>query len=304
MTWLFLAIGSAFCLGFYDISKKRSLEGNSVPFVLFLSVLFSSLLLLPFLLLSRFSPSFLADTLFFVPQVDLHTHCLIFLKSCIVLLSWGVVYWAVQHLPLTVVSPVTATRPMWTLLGALFLFSERLNLWQWIGVSVAIASFWLFSYVGKKEGFDYVRNKYILVLILGTLCGSASGLYDKYLMHSLDHAAVQVYYTFYQALLMGIICAFLLVCNRKRERQRIGIRSKGWIVCISVFLILSDFLYFLALSYPDSLISVISLVRRSGVVIPFIYGATLLHEKNLRWKAVCLLGVLFGMFCLFLGTLG
>lgn len=302
MTWLFLAIGSAFCLGFYDISKKRSLEGNSVPFVLFLSVLFSSLLLFPFLLLSRFSPSVLADTLFFVPQVDWHTHCLIFLKSCIVLLSWGLVYWAVQHLPLTIVSPITATRPMWTLLGALFLFSERLDLWQWIGVSVAIVSFWLFSYVGKKEGFEYTRNKYIIILILGTLCGSASGLYDKYLMHSLDHAAVQVYYTFYQTLLMGIICLFLLIHNRQKQHAKIC--SKGWIVCISVFLILSDFLYFLALSYPDSLISVISLVRRSGVIIPFIYGAAVLHEKNLRWKVVCLSGVLLGMLCLFFGTLG
>ena len=302
MTWLFLAIGSAFCLGFYDVSKKRSLEENSVPFVLFLSVLFSSPLLSPFLLLSRFSPSVLADTLFFVPQVDGYTHCLIFLKSCIVLLSWGLVYWAVQHLPLTVVSPITATRPMWTLLGALFLFSERLNLWQWIGVSVAIAFFWLFSYVGKKEGFEYTRNKYIIILILGTLCGSASGLYDKYLMHSLDHAAVQVYYTFYQTILMGIICLVMLVHNRQKPHTKI--RSAGWIVCISVFLILSDFLYFLALSYPDSLISVISLVRRSGVIIPFIYGAAVLHEKNLRWKVVCLSGVLLGMLCLFFGTLG
>lgn len=301
MTWLFLAIGSALCLGFYDISKKNSLMDNSVPYVLFLSVLFSSLLLLPFLLLSRLAPSLMADTLLFVPKVDFHTHCLIFLKSCLVLLSWGLVYWAVRYLPLTIVAPVTATRPMWTLLGALLLFSERLNMWQWIGVTIAIASFWLFSYAGKKDGTDYVHNKYILILLVGTLCGSASGLYDKYLLHSLNHAAVQVYYTFYQALLMSLLCVVLFLRDGKQRRM---VRAKGWIVCISVFLILSDFLYFLALSYPDSLISVISLVRRSGVIIPFIYGAVFLHEKNLREKTICLLGVLLGMLCLFLGTLG
>ncbi len=295
MQWLFLAIGSALCLGFYDISKKQSLLYNSVPTVLFLSVLVSSLLLLPFLLVSRLAPSLLADTLLYVPKVDLHTHLLIFLKSCIVLLSWGLVYCAMQRLPLTVVSPITATRPMWTLLGALLLFGERLNGWQWVGVSVAIVSFLLFSYAGRKDTSGELDHKYIILLLLGTLCGSASGLYDKYLMHSLNHAAVQVYYTFYQTLLMGIVC---LVIAIKNGQWRQSVRSKGWIVGISVFLILSDFLYLVALSYPDSMISIISLLRRGGVIIPFIYGAVFLHEKNLRWKTICLIGVFLGMLCL------
>ena len=48
--WLVLAFASALLLGFYDIAKKQSLRGNAVIPVLLLNTLFSSLLLLPYIL--------------------------------------------------------------------------------------------------------------------------------------------------------------------------------------------------------------------------------------------------------------
>ena len=322
--WILLAILSALCLGFYDVSKKQSLNGNAVPIVLFLSVACSSVILLPCLLLSSFRPEWIAGTLFYVPPVDLRTHLLIFLKSALVLASWACAYVAMKHLPITIVSPVNATRPMWTLLGAVLLFHETLNGWQWTGILMALVSFWAFSVVGQKEGITWRHNRYIYALLLATFLGAASGLYDKYLMQSLNHMAVQVWYTLYQALLMGIVCLLLWYCQKREGGSRLCgrlaqqtsrtpcapfadvplvFRPTWWIVGISVFLVLSDFVYLLALSYPDSLISVISLVRRSGVIIPFLFGAFFLHDRNLRPKAVCLLGVLLAMVCLLIGTL-
>lgn len=297
--WILLAILSALCLGFYDVSKKQSLAGNAVPIVLFLSVACSSVILLPCLLLSSFRPEWIAGTLFYVPPVDLRTHLLIFLKSALVLASWACAYVAMKHLPITIVSPVNATRPMWTLLGAVLLFHETLNGWQWTGILMALVSFWAFSVVGQKEGITWRHNRYIYALLLATFLGAASGLYDKYLMQSLNHMAVQVWYTLYQALLMGIVCV-VMYCRKKEKPQ---FRPTWWIVGISVFLVLSDFVYLLALSYPDSLISVISLVRRSGVIISFLFGAFFFHDKNLRPKAICLLGVLLAMVCLLIGTI-
>ncbi|MCM1034194.1 MAG: EamA family transporter [Paludibacter sp.] len=296
--WIVLAILSALCLGFYDVSKKQSLQNNSVPMVLFLSVLCSSLLLLPCLLLSRLMPDAMVGTLLYVPVTDVHTHILIFLKSTLVLASWVFAYIAMKHLPITIVSPVNATRPMWTLLGAVLLFSETLNGWQWAGILVALGSFWAFSVVGQREGIRYKHNRYIYALLLATLLGAASGLYDKYLMKNLDHMVVQVYYTLYQTILMGFVCMVF-----RFKTGKMSFHFTWWIAGISVFLVLSDFVYLLALSYPDSLISVVSLVRRSGVVIPFLYGALVLHDSNLRAKTICLLGVLQGMIFLLIGTL-
>lgn len=50
-----------------------------------------------------------------------------------------------KHLPLTVVGPVNAFRPVLVLLGALFLFGERLNLYQSIGVFLSILALLILS---------------------------------------------------------------------------------------------------------------------------------------------------------------
>lgn len=297
--WILLAVISALCLGFYDVSKKQSLRNNPVPQVLLLSVCCSSLLLLPCLLLSRTMPQLMQDTMFFVPSLGIKEHLFIFIKSAIVLLSWVFAYVSMKHLPITLVAPVNATRPMWTLLGAVLIFAESLNAWQWAGIAVALLSFFAFSSVGHKEGISFTHNRYIYCLLTATLLGAVSGLYDKYLMRSFDHMAVQVYYTFYQAFLMGLV----VLAMRIVKHTHTPLRPTWWIAGISVFLVLSDFVYLLALSDPDSLISVISTVRRSGVIIPFLFGVVFLHDKNPKQKTLCLLGVLAGMILLLVGTL-
>lgn len=314
--WIIYAIISALCLGFYDIAKKRSLEGNAVLYVLTCSVWVSSALLLPWALASYLWPETMMKTMIFVPHMDLHAHLLIFLKSCIVLSSWIFAYYSMKHLPITLVTPINATRPMWTLLGAVVIFGESLNGWQWAGVTVALLSFYAFSLVGKTEGISWKHNVWHYTLLLATLLGACSGLYDKHLMRHLDHNAVQVWYTVYQAVMMLLLLGAQTLLHRvDTTRQREGrkplmprhstavARWKWAIVGISVFLVASDFIYLLALTDPDSLISVVSTVRRGGCIIPFVYGAVCLGDKNIRMKSVCLAGVITGMIFLLIGTL-
>ena len=65
--WLLLAFLSAALLGFYDVFKKQSLKNNAVIPVLTLNTLFSSLIFLPFIVLSAWRPDTLEGGLFFVP---------------------------------------------------------------------------------------------------------------------------------------------------------------------------------------------------------------------------------------------
>ena len=143
--WLLLAFCSAALLGFYDVFKKKSLANNAVLPVLGLNTLFSSLIFLPFILVSYFHPEALQDTLFYVPSAGWEVHKFIILKSFIVLSSWTFGYFGMKHLPLTIVGPINATRPVMTLVGALLIFGERLNVYQWIGVLMAIISFFMLS---------------------------------------------------------------------------------------------------------------------------------------------------------------
>ena len=306
--WVVLAFVSALCLGFYDISKKVALRDGSVVDVLTASVLISSCILLVPLLLSRLAPSLMTETAFFVPTLDLRGHLLTVLKSVIVLSSWLCAYLALKHLPISIVSPWQATRPMWTLIGAMLIFGERLNPWQWTGVLLAIGSIFLF----QLSSFDFrlstlsrprLRSNYYLALALAIIIGAGSGLYDKYIMRLYDHNAVQVYYTLYQAVMM--LCVWMIVNQKNLQSKISNIKSikQFWaIILISLFLIVSDNVYMLALQDPDSMIAVVSTIRRGGTVIGFAYGLIFLKEKDPYKKVLCMLGILAGLICLALGS--
>ena len=313
--WVTLAFLSALCLGFYDISKKVALRDGSVVDVLTASVLISSCILLVPLLLSRLAPSLMTETAFFVPALDLRGHLLTVLKSVIVLSSWLCAYLALKHLPISIVSPWQATRPMWTLIGAMLIFGERLNLWQWIGVLLAIGSIFVFQLSSsdfRLSSFDFrlstlsrprLRSNYYLALALAILIGAGSGLYDKYIMRLYDHNAVQVYYTLYQAVMMLVFC---YIHHRRHPSpltpNPLTPSSLIPIALISVFLVISDNVYMLALQDPDSMIAVVSTIRRGGTVIGFAYGLIFLKEKDPYKKVLCMLGILAGLICLALGS--
>ena len=296
--WLVLAFCSAFLLGCYDVNKKLSLNGNAVIPVLFLNTLFSSLLFVPFILLSFYTDC-LDGTMVYVPKASLAEHLRVFVKAVIVLSSWISGYFALKHLPLTLTGPIKATQPVLTLLGALLIFGERLNGYQWAGVLFAIASFYLLSSSGRKEGIRFTHNRWIWLMLVSITMGALSGLYDKHLMRSMDVMTVQVWFNLYQLAIMSVILLALWYPHRQKSTP---FQWRWNIIFISVFLCVADWIYFYALTFPDSMISIVSMVRRSSVLVTFTAGVLFFHEKNLKSKAFDLLLVLLGMICLYLGT--
>lgn len=298
MMWVLLAFMSAALLGCYDFFKKVSLKDNSVIAVLFLNTLFSTLIFAPFILLSR--AGVITGGLLYVPEANAGTHLLLLLKAIIVLSSWLCGYIGIKHLPITIVSPIQATRPVIVLLGALLLFGESLNLYQWTGVLIAILSVFLLSRSGKREGIHFGSNRWVAFVALAALLGAVSALYDKYLMRSLEPILVQSWFNLYQCVLMGVIA---LVLNALSPAQR-GRKFKWrWsIPMISLFLAAADFCYFSSLAEDGALIAVVSMIRRGSVVVSFAFGAFLLHEKNLKSKAIDLVLIVVGLLFLYLGS--
>ena len=296
--WVLLAFVSAALLGCYDFFKKVSLKENSVLAVLFLNTLFSALLFAPFIVLSH--TGVITSGQLYVPHINAHTHMLLAIKAVIVLSSWLCGYIGIKHLPITIVSPIQSTRPVLVLLGALFLFGETLNVYQWIGVTIAIVSVFLLSRNSQREGIYFAKNRWVAFVALAALFGAASALYDKYLMRSIEPIVVQSWFNVYQCLLMGVL---ILLLNASSQTQRARKFSWRWsIPMISLFLGFADFCYFTALAQEDALIAVVSMIRRGSVVVSFIFGAVLLREKNLVSKAVDVALILIGLFFLYLGS--
>ena len=312
--WLILAFVSATFLGFYDTSKKASLKNNAVLPVLLLNTIFSTLIFSPFLIEYITGTGWFEGTAFDTNEYStaictaeatdflnptIKAHLLVILKAFIVLSSWIFGYFGLKHLPLTLVGPINATRPVLVLIGAMLIFGERLNAYQWAGVLLAILSTYLMSRTGKKEDIDFKSNKWVWCVAAATIMGAVSGLYDKYIMKSLGPMFVQSWFNFYQMIIMTAICGLIWYPKRKRTTP---FRWNWAIPLISIFICIADFAYFSSLADSSSMISVVSLVRRGSVIISFICGAMIFKERNLRAKAFDLLLILAGMALIWIGT--
>ena len=296
--WVYLAFLSALLLGLYDVAKKRSLRENAVLPVLWLNTLFSTIIFAPALLDSVVGEGWLDGTLLTTAQGSWHDHAMVFIKAVMVLSSWIFGYFGIKHLPITIVGPINATRPVMTLVGAMLIFGERLNGYQWVGVVLAIISLYLLSRSSKKEGVDFAHNRWIYCVAAAALIGACCGLYDRHIMFSLNPVFVQSWYTLYQFLLMSIIVAILWLPRRAEQPFH-----WSWAIpMISILLTTADMAYLYSLRDSTAMIAVVSMIRRSSVLVSFGCGAMLFGERNLRAKALDLALILVGMIFLYIGS--
>lgn len=298
--WVGVAFISALMLGLYDVAKKRSLTGNAIVAVLWFNTFISTLIFLPVVFDSELSLGILANTSFNYEPTDLFSHLLVAIKAVITLSSWICGYYAMKHLPLTIVGPVNATRPVVVLVGAVLLFGERLNLWQWGGVLLTIASLYLLSVSSKKENVSF-SSRHAVAMFMAMLLGAVSGLFDKYIIseHSLDPMFVQSWFSIYQLAIMTLLLLVIWYPRRSTDKFH-----WTWAIpLISIFVSLADYCYYHAIDMEGSMIAVISMIRRFSVVVSFVCAALIFGEKNLKSKAIDMVLILVGMILLAIGSI-
>lgn len=294
MSWILLAVLSALFLGIYEVAKKTAVSGNAVLPCLFLGSVSGLAVLLPFTLLASRFPELATQVGALPAPLDFQGHLLVAAKAGLVTSSWIGTYFALKHLPLSIASPIRASAPLFTVLGAVALFREAPTPRQWAGMLLVMTSYWGFALLGRREGIRFGRNPWIWALFAGTLLGSLSGLYDKHLLQSahVPPASLQLWFTLYNAGLQATLVAFLWWPQR---RSSTPFQWRWSVFGVGALLILADAVYFRALAAPGALVSVVSLVRRSNVVVSFALGTVLLREQNLRAKLVPLAGILLGL---------
>lgn len=281
--WIYLVILSALLLGLYDVCKKQALKKNSVLMVLLCTTALSTLYMCPW-----FSAMETGDYL------------RLLFKAVLVSCSWISGLAAMELVPLSTVSTLKASRPVFVLLFSILIFSEKLNFLQWAGSLLAIAAIFILSRASRKEGIVFTRNRGILYMALCILSGVASALYDKHILSFMNPVSVQCWTN----LFITVILALTVLADFLIRRPEFRPLKTDWILPVTALLItLADFCYFKALSTDGALLSIVSMVRRSSVLVPFLFGALLWHEKNIRGKAAALLVMLAGIGLITLGTI-
>ena len=298
--WVALSLISAFLLGFYDIFKKQTVVGNAIIPVLFYSTLISSALFLPFILLSYYKPYiFTGDFMskLYIEPLTARQHLLVIGKTALILCSWMFSYSAMKHLPITVVGPVNQLRPAISVILLFLIFQEKLTVVQWVGVVLAIVSFYLMNRSGKLEGIHFKSNKWVYMLLGSAILVALSGVYDKFLL-SKEHispSTIQAWYTIYDFLMMSVL--FVFVWLPRRDKQPFEWR---WgIVAMAVFVTVADVIYLTGLAEDAAVVVLIPLILYGvRLLVSFVYGIFGFKEVNIRSKIIPLLMVLAALVCL------
>lgn len=209
--------------------------------------------------------------------------------------SWILAYQALKHLPITIVTPIRSSSPFFTFIGAILIYNEQPTTLQWIGFFVIIFSVALYSKIGKKEGIDFKRNKWIFAIIGATFLGASSGLYDKFLIQtlSLNAQTLQFWFCWYTILILVVISSinWFPFPNKRKE-----FKFRWSIIAVGVLLQTADYFYFKALEDPDALIMLLSAIKRSQILIAVVIGGLVFKEKNKRKKIIPLAGITLGVF--------
>lgn len=289
--WIVFAFLSALGLGIYEVFKKEAVRGNDVLIVLALNTVFGALIMSP-VIVGRIAAGqewFNGDAMGFAYMLG---------KALIVLTAWGLSYASVKHLPLTITGPINATSPVLVLAGGVLVYGEQLSLMQWAGMIVGFASLYFSAMAGQKDGFSWRNSRWLWLAIGAMLANALSGLYDKFLLRRFEPVEVQACYSLIQCIIMCTVVALM----KKFAAKSTPFHWRWAILGVPVFLTAADLIYYHALSYEDSMISIVSMIRRSSVMVSFLYGAFILHEKNLKEKILDLALLFIGLILIILGS--
>ncbi len=284
--WIFLIIGSAVLLGLYDVAKKHSLARNDALTVLLCATALSTLFLSPWLVMEPGTPE---------------GHLRLVFKAVLVTSSWVSGMLALGLLPITLVSTMKASRPVLVLIFSILLFGEQLNAWQWGGSVLTLVAIFLLSVTGRSDGVHFTRSRGVFLLLLSILAGVASALYDKHILQGLHLTPlfVQSWTNLYITLLL-----LLWILLRRAFNPGAGkpFRWDWTLVLIAVLISCADALYFFAVSTEGAPLSLISMIRRSSVIVSFAAGAAFFHEKNVGKKTIAMAVMLVAMVLIYIGS--
>ena len=279
--WTVLAVCSSVLLGLYDAAKKQALKKNGVLAVLLVATALSTLFVSPFL---RIGPG--------------EDHLKLAFKAVLVTSSWVSGMVGLKLLPLTTVSMIKGSRPMFVVLFSIILFGETLSWMQWAGVVTVLAALFLLGRTSRGDATVEVRKAGFIWMAVSVITGVASALYDKHIMAGMEPLFVQSWTNLYITILLALCCLWQFANDRA---QRASFRWDWWLVVVAVLITGADALYFFALKQPGAMLSVISVIRRAAVIVTFLCGVIFFKEGNVRAKGLNMLLMAAGVVLLVIG---
>lgn len=281
MIWMLLTLVYGLLKGAREIVKKKSLERSSVVEVLFFYTLLG-------LVMALAIPGAAVDAMAF----DFHFLPYVLIKSFVIFLAWILSFKAIKSMPVSMYGVLDMSRVIFATILGLTVLQESLSTGQMIGLPlVLLGLFMLRFFKGKKSTDDeHIEVRTVVFAFLSCLLNAVSGLLDKILMKDITSSQLQVWYMFFLTVMYGL---YLLI-SRAHVSWKTLFRNY-WIIILALMFTIGDKALFVANGYPESKITIMTLIKQSSCFVTIILGKLVYHEKNILKKSICAAVVLAGI---------
>lgn len=316
MSWVLLVLIYGIFKGARELTKKKAMSINSVMEVLVVYTFISFVMVIPQ-----------------APQaggLEAKYYFLIALKSFAIFVAWICGFYSLKMLPVSLYGVLDLSRVLFsTFMGVVFLH-EVLNGYQIAGLCIVCSGLLLLKFKPKflkKKNSDCQNeilnstisnsaltsipqqtsipqpapeNKnndrisfFIVLALISCVFNAVSGFMDKVLMREITRPQLQFWYMVFLA---GYYLLYILIT---RTKISFSVLKNVWVWVMALMFVLGDMALFEANKNPESRITVMTLIKQSGVIVAILGGKIFFKEKNIGYKLFCaaiiIAGILIGL---------
>ena len=294
--WIFLVFVYGIIKGLREICKKKSLEKNSVTEVLLVYTFLSLLICTPQI------PNAVGLTV--------NQYLWIALKSFVIFIAWMAGFKAIKKLPISLCGVLDLSRVLFASLLGVVVLGEKITFFKGIGllfVSVGLLFLKFNPFLKRDRVSNSESNSiaiteeqkkssntfFICLAFLSCILNAVSGLLDKILMKEMNSSQLQFWYTFF------LVVYYSIYAIVRRVKINKGIWKNIWVWFLAVGIIVMDKALFIANGYPESQVTIMTMIKQSSVIIAILSGKFIFREKNILQKMICaaiiIIGILIGI---------
>ncbi len=280
--WILLVLAYGLIKGTREIVKKKALAKSTVMEVLFLYTLLSFLFILPESGKSIGNPP---EKLW-----------LIGIKSFVIFCAWILSFKAIKKMPISFYGVLDLSRVLLATLLGLLVLHEAMGGWQIAGLVLVSGGLLLLPmgehFQKKADKKEHIPVRYVMIAVASCMLNAVSGLLDKVLMRdkSLGSGELQLWYMLF---LLAFYGGYILVISSRINWKTAW--KNHWIWLLSILFVLADRALFIANAFPDSKVTVMTLIKQSGCLITILGGKFVFKEKNIKYKLFCAAIIILGI---------
>ena len=291
MLWAGLVLFYGIVKGFRDVVKKKALTKNTVMEVLFVYTVLAFLFCIPE-----------APAAF--KGLPPKYYFLIAIKSFVIFIAWICSFKALDNIPISIYGVLDLSRILFSTAFGLLALKEQGSIFSTIGlllVLFGLVFLRVYPEIKKRsknaESYkaEKIPSKYVWMVLASCILNAVSGCLDKIYMKEINSSQLQFWYMFYLVSFYGLY--FVI----RRIKISASVWKNGWIWLLSFLFFIADKALFIANSYADSKVIIMTLLKQSACIISIVCGKFIFKEKNIGYKIFCAGVVLAGLVVSMIG---